>query len=677
MYHKKRISKRQQTKKPWVTKEIKNAIENRDKLFKKFSKEKNPILKTNILRDYKLLRNHAVEKLRTSKRDYYRTYFNRNVRNSRNIWKGIKQLINCNKNMSTNKITININEKLETNDKIIAEEFNTFFCEITKKIREKIPPSKRNLKAYLKNRQQNSLFFQPITYQEIEKVLREIDPNKATGPYSIPNKILNMLSTDISRILAKIFNLSITTGKFISQLKTAKVIPVYKNKGSNLEISNYRPIALLSNIDKIFEKLIHQRIVAYLDKHNLIYKRQFGFRKKHSTVHSLIALTEKIRSNLDKGNFTCGIFLDLQKAFDSVDHEILLEKLKHYGVRGICSDWIRTYLTARNQFVSVNGVNSSSKEPKYGVPQGPVLGPLFFILYINDLQDALLYSKSFIYADDTAIAYSNKSLKRMKKRLNIDLKLLADWLSANKIALNVSKTETILFRKVKQKVDYNLKLKLNGKKLPFTHFTKYVGLFIDQHLSWNIHFNHLAKKLSTANSIISKLRHYVPTETLTVIYHALFSSHIKYGLTVWGQNLSKNNRISKLQKTAVRLMTFSRHNAHSRPLFQRLNLLTLDETIHLTNITLAYQTLKNETPSAIQDALNLQHVFSPLTTRGSTRGLLKRPGVRTTTYGLFSIRYRLVVDWNTIQLSYDKKLTVFSISRVKSLTTEKLSLFNT
>ena len=208
------------------------------------------------------------------------------------------------------------------------------------------------------------------------------------------------------------------TGVYPDQLKTAKVIPVFK-KGDKLLVSNYRPISLLSNLNKIYEKIVYKRLYSFLNIHNCIYELQFGFRAGHSTNHALISLTEKVRVALDTGNFACGIFVDFQKAFDTVDHEILLKKLEHYGVRHTANKWFRSYLTNRTQYVSINGFDSTLQLMKYGVPQGSVLGPLLFLIYINDLHFAIKYSVTHHFADDTNFLYISKSLKKYKNMLTL------------------------------------------------------------------------------------------------------------------------------------------------------------------------------------------------------------------------------------------------------------------
>ena len=221
------------------------------------------------------------------------------------------------------------------------------------------------------------------------------------------------------------------------------MLPVYKNKGKTTDCSNYRPISLLSNLDKVLEKLIYKRVYNYLTRLNLLYTRQFGFRHKHSTLHTLLNMCQKISDALDEKKFVCGVFVDLQKAFDTVDHSILLAKLHHYGIRGKAHSLFKSYLTGRKQFVSVSGSNSAELLMKHGVPQGSVLGPLLFLIYINDLNFAINGSIVHHFADDTNLLCIADSLELLAKTVNLDLQSLWHWLSANKIyVISPSKQET-------------------------------------------------------------------------------------------------------------------------------------------------------------------------------------------------------------------------------------------
>ena len=273
-------------------------------------------------------------------------------------------------------------------------------------------------------------------------------------------------------------------------------------------------ISLLSNLNKIMEKLIFNRIYEFLEKYNCLYDLQFGFRSKHSTVHALISITESIRSALDDSTFVCGIFVDLQKAFDTVNHNILLNKLSHYGIRGTMNEWLKSYLQGRKQIVSINGVESELRELKHGVPQGSVSGPLLFLIYINDLNRCISNSKVYHFADDTNLLYINSCFKKLQKNLNYDLKRLTHWLDSDMISLNCTKTEVIYFRKKRSANLTTNKIKLNGKRLIPTDHIKYLGVYLDETLSGFAHYDILSKKLHIANSMLVRSREYLSINEL-------------------------------------------------------------------------------------------------------------------------------------------------------------------
>ena len=417
------------------------------------------------------------------------------------------------------------------------------------------------------NRLINNFVFDECNENEIKSIISSLDAFKSIGPNSIPTHILQLLKEEICNPLKKIFNLSFSTGQHPDILKISKIIPIFK-KGSRLLVSNYRPISLLSNLNKILEKIVHDRIYKFLEDYQCIYSLQFGFRKKHSTNHALIDITETIRQAIDNKNFACGIFVDLQKAFDTVNHDILIAKLDHYGIRGTANDWFESYLKNRTQFVSIFlGYESLTKPINHGVPQGSVLGPLLFLIYINDLHCAIKSSKVYHFADDTNFLNIGNSPKQMEKLVNADLKILYYWLLANKITLNCDKTEIIFFHKPGEKVP-EMKIKMNGHRIYPSKNIKYLGIYLDETLNGGFHCETLMKKLKRANGMLCKARHYITTNDLKTLYFAIFSSHLIYGCQIWGQCTNVfNKKVFKLQNRALRIISFSDFRADSNPLY--------------------------------------------------------------------------------------------------------------
>ena len=469
--------------------------------------------------------------------------------------------------------------------------------------------------------------------------------------------------------VSMLINMSFETGTFPSILKISKVIPVFKNKGSPLEVGNYRPISLLSNIEKIFEKIMYARLIDFLTQFNQIYTRQFGFRKHHSTIHTLINIVERIRHNLDKGEFACGVFVDLQKAFDTVDHKILLAKLNHYGIRGPVNQWLKSYLSDRQQFVTINNISSNLKHLAHGVPQGSVLGPLLFLLYINDLHHSIKSSETYHFADDTHLLNFSKSIQSLCRKVNADLRILTSWLNANKISLNAKKTEFIVFRSKSKSFDTIPYLKLSGHRIYPSHSVKYLGVHLDEHLNWKPQISSIATKLQRANGALSKLRHYVPQKVLLNIYHAIFGSHIRYASQIWG--LCDNfvtHRILTLQKAALRLMLLREPRTHSSPMFAELGILNFFDQVEVLNILFVHQHINGKLPMDTLRTLNFDKISHDTGTRGSTLGLLSRSNVNTKTFGLNSLSWLSIQQWNNLQLKFSSvKLADLSLSKLKSL----------
>ena len=329
----------------------------------------------------------------------------------------------------------------------------------------------------------------------------------------------------------KITNNSILQGTFPGKLKLAKVVPVYKSDDAT-DPNNYRPISLLSIFNRIFEKLVYKRLQSFLEVNDVFYKSQYGFREKHSTQHAILDIVNKIQSNMDKGMYSCGIFIDLKKAFDTVNHTLLLKKLYHYGVRGIVNDWFSSYLDGRSQVTQIGEYTSEKVINPCGVPQGSVLGPLLFLVYINDIQNSSDLLGLFLFADDTTLLYSHKSLQTLEKVVNSELKKVCEWLTVNRLSLNIQKSNFVISHPPQKKIDREIAINVydnnTGQYLSLDrkNYVKFLGVFIDSNLKWSHHINYVALKISRIVGIIARLRHFVPTQTLLMIYRSLILPYL-------------------------------------------------------------------------------------------------------------------------------------------------------
>ena len=647
--------------KPWITKDILSKCDKRDGMVKDIQKENNPEKKLSLRKEYKILRNRISEEKRQGKKAYYAAQFEKNKNKASDVWKGIRSLVNIKASKTSSIKLLDENNNLISDSSKIANIFNDFYSTLGSNVQQKIPNQTGDYRSYLRKRSPNgkpfinpddcSFYLSPTTPEEISIIIDSLDITKSTGPNGIPVFLLKVFKDFFSFWLSKLVNLCFETGNFPNKLKTAKVTPLHK-KESKLDHRNYRPISLLSVFSKIYEKLIYSRIYSYLDKNKLIYSKQFGFRAGYSTNHAIISITEHIRNLLDQGHFVCGVFVDLEKAFDTVHHDILCDKLKAYGLRGNINDLLKSYLSNRKQFTSINGFDSVMKDVTCGVPQGSSLGPLLFLLYINDFRVCLSKTSSGHFADDTFIIYNSKKLKTIETVINTELKEVIKWLRLNKLSLNASKTELIFFRSKRHHLNYNnISIKFNGIKLTPVDHVKYLGMYLDSFLSWEYHIHELSKKLSRANGILSKLRYNVPFETCLQVYYSIFYSHLIYGCNLWGLASNENiHKIEVIQRKCLRILTFASFDAHiGNDTFKKLNIFKVKDVIKMHQLRLVYDFLNYQLPDDLMSLFRLSsNVHENLELNSSVNNLLHIPTINTTTYGNQSIRYQCAKLWNDV-----------------------------
>ena len=347
-------------------------------------------------------------------------------------------------------------------------------------------------------------------------------------------------------------NYSFAFGIFPDILTLAKVVPVSKS-GNKRVVTNYRPISLFSNFSKIFEKLLYQRLDTFIRKHSIISPFQYGSQAGHSTKHAVTDVITMAYDNINDKKFTCVSFLDIKKAFDSVDHDILINKLEHYGIRGNANDLLKSYLSQRKQFIVIDEQSSKLYPIKWGVPQGSTLGPLFFILYINDLANCTLV-KPRLFADDTCLVYSADTIDNLSKVINQDMVNISNWMQANRLCLTPKSQICIPPEFNSPSTSPEINIFYDGSPITISKSAKYLGVYIDDELNFKTHIKLLYTKLSRSLGILPKVKNYLPKKSLLHLYFALFHSHLLYCVTIWFSTYQTYTApISKLQDRAIKL----------------------------------------------------------------------------------------------------------------------------
>ena len=628
---------------------IQKSSKRKQRLYEKFLKHRNE-KSEEIYKNYKRLF-EVVKK--NSKRLYYSNLIIKYKNNIKKTWSVIKEAIGKEKIKQQNfPKKIRVGEKEITDLKAIAANFNKFFTEIGPNLAKDIYPSLVTFETYLKrfhkNQKENDL-----TINELKEAFFSLKTNKSPGYDDINFNVIRQCFGSLHKPLLHVFSQSLKTGVFPDELKIARVSPLFK-KGDDSELGNYRPISVLPCFSKVLEKIMHNRLYKHLSENNLLYKKQFGFQQKHSTEHAIIQLIDQINKNFEKSQYTLGIFIDLTKAFDTVDHNILISKLENYGVRGVNLKWFKSYLNNRKQFISYNNSSTSYKNMTCGVPQGSILGPLLFLIYINDLREASNILDPIMFADDTNLFYSHHQIKVLFETVNAELQKISQWFRANKLSLNVKKTNYTLFHKCSLKDKMPLKLpelKIGNNIIEKATSIKFLGVMIDENISWRDHIKTVENKLSKNIGLLYQAKQFLDENSLKTLYFSYIHSYLDYANIAWAStHFTKLKTISYKQKQATRIVFNEDRLCHSRPLLRELNALN----IYQINL---FQVLKFMHRFTIDDLPKVfKNVFKKPDHKYPTKFAQFNYSLRkhSLSSSKFSISYRGAKLWNEI-LSTDEK----------------------
>lgn len=556
---------------PWMTDQLLLAVKRKNILFRLSRRD------ADLINAYKTSRNHLGTLIKHAKTSYYRKKFDACSNSSRDTWKLINNIIKPVISRSS-ELKLEVDGEVTSDPSLVANLFNDYFINVGPSLANAISPVNIDPLSFV-NRLANSFVFEPTCASEVMKIIMKFK-SKQCNTTDVPNFIYKYAIEILSPIIAQLVNESVAVGCFPSCLKHATVIPIYK-KGQKYSISNYRPISTLSFLSKIFERVIYSRLINFFDKYEVIVPHQYGFRPGKSTCDPILRFTDNVYSALNSGNSAMAVFLDFSRAFDTVNHAILLDKLECSGVRGKVLMWFRTYLTGRSQAVRVADSVSRRVDISTGVPQGSILGPLLFNLYINDMCKSSSLLSFLHYADDTTILLTGSNLNSLATSMTAELSLLDVWLRANILSLNISKTNLMIFSN--RRYDDLPNVMLNNSTIARVDRVQVLGIFIDSRLSFVHHFQHVINKCSRTCAIMRKTSNFVPLKNIRQIYLCLVYPYLLYCVELWYK--SSRTMLVRLERVQNRCVKICSGDARvGADTYRRLNLLTLDQ-IYTYSIT--------------------------------------------------------------------------------------------
>ena len=660
-FPKARIKRKYNNRRPWLTDSLRMSIKTKNKLYycyKRINCVKNEV-------KYKTYKSKLQKLLKVAEKQYYQELLMKYKNNMKKSWGIMKSIINKNKSpLYQTKFKLS-DGRIVSDKTTTSKHFNEFFLNVGPNLAKTIPKMDTDPWDYMGESIKESLFLEPVTLDKIMKIVSSLKET-ATCYDDISAMFLKMSAEYICNPLAHICNLSFSEGVFPDSVKIANVIPLYKSDDP-MCFNNYWPVSLLSILSKVFERLVYNRLMNCLEKFQILYENQFGLRKDCSTHMALLTLVDKLIQALENGEYVVGVFLDFFKAFDTVDHSILLDKLFHYGIRGSAYSWFQSYLSNRSQCVTYDGVKSSLGSIKCGVPQGSILGPLLFLLYINDLYFVCKYTFPVLFADDTNLFISGKDVSSLSQMMTSELGKIFEWLKVNESSLNIKKTHYIVFsggkgHQMRWKRPPNaLDIKIDNQKISRVLKTKFLGVVVDSKLSWKEHIAYITGKIARGIGVINKARRYLNRDSSLSLFYSFIYPYLIYCNHVWGAAAKTHTRtLCTLQKRAVRIISGVKPRTHSDPLFKELNLLKFQD-INTYLIGKLMFRVYNDDLVTFQTWFEKNNSFHDYNTRQNDQYHI--PGFKTK-LGQSSLRFSGASIWNSIhKLGITKETSDFSFSK--------------
>lgn len=547
----------------WVNQDIKNS----SKQLKTFYWLKTNLNSAVINRQYLMAKQTHKQLIRNTKKAYYSKLIQNAFNKSKELWNIVNSKKGTAHRIKKVELVDENNVKL-SNPVLVCTKFGKYFSMVAENnVILQLGTNNNSLYEHSINFYcKNSLFFTPVDKEELKRIINKIPNKNSSGIDGFSIKLIKSVLDEIIEPLVYIINLSFERGEFPSKLKTGLVSPILK-KGDSTKMENYRPITVLSTFSKIIERVAYEKICNFLNKYNLINDNQHGFRVNRSTESAIVSFLQYIYDHLDRNEHVASLFFDFSRAFDSVDISIISKKLYDIGIRGVPLDWIVSYLSNRKIVIKLNGNVSPEFSVNLGVPQGSVLGPLIFLLIINDLPNYIKMGHSVLFADDTTIALSAQNPHELQGKLLATINKMTKWSDKNRLILNAGKTVHMNFHKRRP-------LDTSQFNMDFSASTKLLGLQIDNQLNWDAQIDHICKKLNKSYYLITQLKSCVDINNLLNVYYGLVYPVLSYNVLAWGQ-ARETQRVFVLQKRIIRLIINLHPRNSCKPIFIKHNILTL------------------------------------------------------------------------------------------------------